>query len=64
MQIRLKRMLNELKGNRKMTMLISSHDLNRMTEVCDRIVVLEKGVVVRDTHPPDTLKELEQYFAV
>ena len=64
-QIRLKRMLNELKGSRKMTMLISSHDLNHVTEVCDRIVVLEKGVVVRDTHTtPDTLKELEQYFAV
>ena len=47
-QIRLKRMLNELKTTKKMTMLISSHDLNHVTEVCDRIVVLEKGVVVKD----------------
>ena len=64
-QIRLKRMLNELKSTRSMTMLISSHDLNHVTEVCDRIVVLEKGLVVRDTQTTqDTLKELESYFAV
>lgn len=64
-QIRLKRMLNELKTTRNMTMLISSHDLNHVTEVCDRIVVLEKGLVVRDIHTSiNTLKELESYFAV
>ncbi len=64
-QIRLKRMLNELKSTRSMTMLISSHDLNHVTEVCDRIVVLEKGLVVKDTQTTqDTLKELESYFAV
>ncbi len=64
-QIRLKRMLNELKTTKKMTMLISSHDLNHVTEVCDRIVVLEKGMVVRDIRTSEnTLKELESYFAV
>lgn len=64
-QIRLKRMLNELKTTKNMTMLISSHDLNHVTEVCDRIVVLEKGLVVKDIHTTeDTLKELESYFAV
>lgn len=64
-QIRLKRMLNELKTKKKMTMLISSHDLNHVTEVCDRIVVLEKGNVVRDIPTSEnTLKELESYFAV
>lgn len=64
-QIRLKRMLNELKTTKKMTMLISSHDLNHVTEVCDRIVVLEKGNVVKDIlRSENTLKELESYFAV
>lgn len=64
-QIRLKKMLNELKTTRNMTMLISSHDLNHVTEVCDRIVVLEKGLVVNDIHTSEnTLKELELYFAV
>lgn len=64
-QIRLKRMLNDLKTSKDMTMLISSHDLNHVTEVCDRIVVLEKGLVVKDIITnEDTLKELEAYFAV
>jgi ATPase components of various ABC-type transport systems, contain duplicated ATPase len=58
-------MLNELKTIKNMTMLISSHDLNHVTEVCDRIVVLEKGLVVKDLRTGgDTLKELESYFAV
>ncbi len=64
-QIRLKRFLTDLQIRFKMTMLISSHDLNHVTEVCKRIVVLEKGKVVKDIETgEDTLKELEAYFAV
>lgn len=64
-QIRLKRFLNDLQLRSDITMLISSHDLNHVTEVCKRIVVLEKGKVVKDIQTnADTLKELESYFAV
>ncbi|MEI6753232.1 MAG: ABC transporter ATP-binding protein [Paludibacter sp.] len=64
-QIRLKRFLNDLQTRLNMTMLISSHDLNHVTEVCKRIVVLEKGKIVKDLNTnADTLKELEMYFAV
>ena len=64
-QIRLKRFLNDLQSKFNMTMLISSHDLNHVTEVCKRIVVLEKGLVVKDLQTnTDTLKDLESYFAV
>ncbi len=64
-QIRLKRFLNDLQKRLNMTMLISSHDLNHVTEVCNRIVVLEKGKIVKDLQTnADTLKELETYFAV
>jgi len=64
-QIRLKRFLLDLQTRLNMTMLISSHDLNHVTEVCKRTVVLEKGKVVRDFQTnEDTLKELEAYFAV
>ncbi|NLO71621.1 MAG: ABC transporter ATP-binding protein [Porphyromonadaceae bacterium] len=64
-QIRLKRLLNELQDSNGVTMLISSHDLNHVTEVCKRTVVLEKGKIVRDiSTSSDTLKELESYFAV
>lgn len=64
-QIRLKRFLNELQSQMNITMLISSHDLNHVTEVCKRIVVLEKGVIVKDLQTnSDTLNELQSYFAV
>ena len=64
-QIRLKRFLTDLQQKQQITMLISSHDLNHVTEVCKRIVILEKGKVVKDIQTSEnTLKELEAYFAV
>ena len=64
-QIRLKKMLKSLTKNKDVTILISSHDLNHITEVCERIVVLDKGEVVKDLETSSaTLKELESYFAV
>ncbi|MFT5213980.1 MAG: ABC-2 type transport system ATP-binding protein [Patiriisocius sp.] len=45
--------------------MVSSHDLTHVTEVCDRIVVLDKGMVVKDIQrSEETLKELESYFAL
>ena len=64
-QIRLKKILKELTEDREVTVLISSHDLSHVTEVCERIVVLEKGKVVKDIQTSEeTLKELESYFSV
>ena len=64
-QIRLKQMLKELVDNKDITVLISSHDLGHITEVCERIVVLEKGNVVKDIKTSEaTLKELEAHFAL
>ncbi|HOW26219.1 MAG TPA: ABC transporter ATP-binding protein [Bacteroidales bacterium] len=62
-QIRLKLLLNELNTNGETTMLISSHDLKHVTEVCDRIVILDKGLIVKDIFKSEnTLKEVEDYF--
>lgn len=63
-QIRLKRIIKELTDNRDITVLVSSHDLIHVTEVCERIVVLEKGEIVKDIQTSDqTLKELEVFFS-
>lgn len=63
-QIVLKRLLVKLNEQAGTTILISSHDLNHVTEICPRIVLLEKGKVLRDiSNNPNTLAELEQYFA-
>ncbi len=62
-QIRLKNLLKAYQQEHQATLLISSHDLSHVTEVCERIAVLEKGSVVQDIQSnEDTLKELEAYF--
>tara|TARA_B110001450_G_scaffold65127_1_gene61648 strand:- start:693 stop:1388 length:696 start_codon:yes stop_codon:yes gene_type:complete len=64
-QIRLKTIIKKLTENKEITVLISSHDLIHITEVCERIVVLDKGIVVKDIETStETLKELESYFSV
>jgi len=64
-QIRLKQLLKSFVENQEVTLLISSHDLGHVTEVCDRIVVLEKGEIVKDlSSSTETLQELETYFTV
>jgi ABC-2 type transport system ATP-binding protein len=64
-QIRLKKTLKTLTENKEVTILISSHDLNHVTEVCERIVVLDKGDVVKDIKTSaETLRELEVFFSV
>src|SRR5690606_17385811 len=63
-QIRLKSIIKDLAGKRGVTVLISSHDLMHITDVCERIVVLEKGEIVKDLATNEaTLQELEAHFA-
>ena len=63
-QIRLKNMIKELTA-KGVTTLVSSHDLNHVTDVCDRILLMEKGKIIKDIQTsPSTLAELEAYFAV
>lgn len=63
-QIRLKSHIKALKSSHRLTTLISSHDLNHVTDVCDRIILLEKGLIIKDFQTNEnSLKELEAYFA-
>jgi len=63
-QIRLKQIIKDLAEKQGVTGLVSSHDLTHVTDVCERIVVLEKGNVIKDLETnPATLKELEAHFA-
>jgi ABC-2 type transport system ATP-binding protein len=62
---RLKKIIKELSDNPNVTVLVSSHDLVHTVEVCNRIVALNKGQIVKDIQTsPETLQELEAYFAV
>jgi ABC-2 type transport system ATP-binding protein len=62
-QIRLKDLLRRERESRNITYLISSHDLNHVTDICERIVILEKGKVIKDLKGNENvLMELEAYF--
>ena len=62
-QIRLKKIIKNLSQKKDVTVLVSSHDLQDVTEVSDRIVLLEKGLVMKDIKKTKkTLKDLESYF--
>jgi len=62
-QIRLKKIIKTLSQKVGVTVLVSSHDLQDVTEVSDRIVLLEKGLVIKDIKKTKkTLKDLESYF--
>lgn len=62
-QIRVKNLLLNERKQRGITYLISSHDLNHVTEICERIVILEKGQVKQDLKGgQNMLAMLEEYF--
>lgn len=64
-QILIKRLLQEEHEVRKTAMLISSHNLNHLTGICQRVILLEKGRIIKDLSPPhDDLDEVERYFAL
>ena len=62
-QIRLKEIIKDLSKHKDITILVSSHDIQDVTEVCERIALLEKGKLIKDIKTnKETLKELETYF--
>jgi len=62
-QIRLIHMIKELNEKKHVNILVSSHDLNNITDVCTRILLMEKGVIIKDIQTSSaTLNELEDYF--
>lgn len=63
-QIRLKDILRNMAADPGRSMLISSHDLGHVTEVCGRITLLQSGEIQRDVETNErTLDELNTWFA-
>lgn len=49
--------------NKENIILISSHNIDHITEVCDRIILLEKGKIVKDLPTGKNISdELKKYF--
>ena len=62
-QFKLRKIIKDSATERGKTFLISSHDLIHVADVCKRIVILEKGKIVKDVKKTDTtLADLEEFF--
>jgi len=62
-QFKLRKIIKEFAARQSKTFLISSHDLDHVTDVCSRIVILQKGQIIRDEQKTNTtLAELEEFF--
>jgi ABC-2 type transport system ATP-binding protein len=62
-QYKLREIIKEYAATGEKTLLISSHDLDHVADVCTRIVILEKGEIVKDVpRTGTTLAELEEFF--
>ena len=64
-QIVLKRILSDCNRDKGTLIVISSHDLMHITEVCTRIAIIEKGIIIRDIqNNGSAMTELDSYFSV
>lgn len=64
-QIKLKNLLKEYNEKTGAAILVSSHDLRHVTDLCSRIVLLHEGLINKDIKTStNTLQELEEYFSV
>lgn len=63
-QINIARIIHEVNQQHGTTVLISSHNLNFISEICNRIILMEKGVILKDLTNADeaAAKELQSYF--
>jgi ABC-2 type transport system ATP-binding protein len=63
-QINLKQIIKRFyEGNTK-TIILSSHNLNHISDLCTRIVLMEKGKIVKDClNTTENMKDIEIYFS-
>jgi ABC-type multidrug transport system, ATPase component len=62
-QIEIRDMILKLNKESGTTVLISSHNLNYTTDISTRVVLLEKGIVLKNNlNSEETIKELNEYF--
>lgn len=62
-QFQLRQIIKEFAAEHGKTFLISSHNLDNITDVCERIAILEKGEIVKDVQKTEsTLTDLEEFF--
>ncbi|GHT49857.1 ATP-binding protein [Bacteroidia bacterium] len=62
-QIEIRNMIQKMNRERQTTVLISSHNLSYTTDIATRMVLLERGTILKDrANSPETIAELNSYF--
>ncbi|GHV57454.1 ATP-binding protein [Bacteroidia bacterium] len=62
-QIEIRNMILKMNQEQGTTVLISSHNLNYTTDISNRVVLLEKGIILKDMHnSQEAIAELNEYF--
>lgn len=62
-QFKLREIIKNFAAANGTTFLISDHTLDNIADVCSRIVILEKGKIVKDVQKTETtLQEIEAFF--
>jgi len=62
-QISLKHILRRYHEKNTKTIILSSHNLSHISDLCTRVALMEKGKIIRDfKNAPETMKEIENYF--
>lgn len=56
--IEIRQMISDLRGNR--TVILSSHILPEVTQICDRVVIIRRGKVVADDTPDNLARMMDQ----
>ena len=64
-QLRLVEMIKALAADNKMTIILSSHDITHVAEVSSRILLMEKGKIIKDVAGGEgAYVEMVEYFKV
>lgn len=62
-QISLKKILRTYHEENTKTIILSSHNLSHIYDLCTRVVLMEKGKIIKDfTNTPENMKDIEAYF--
>ena len=62
-QIEIRNLIAKMNRDHQTTIFISSHNLNYTTDICDRVILLEKGLIIKDLkNSPEAIEELNSYF--
>jgi len=64
-QLRLVDMIKEMAAKKQMCIIVSSHDINHVSEVSSRILLMEKGKIIKDFVGGDAAyDEMVDYFKI